>query len=79
MAEKSLEFEPPVACVNRILKNVLPENILLTKEARAAFVRATGIFIFYLTHASNEFTRENKRQTIFPQDVINALKYVTSL
>ncbi len=74
MSDKTLEFEPPVACVNRILKNVLPDNILLTKEARAAFVRAAGIFIFYLTHASNEFTRDNKRQTIFPQDVINALK-----
>lgn len=74
MADKIPEIEPPVACVNRIIKNVLPDNILMTKEARAAFVRATGIFIFYLTHAANDFTRESKRSTLFPQDVINSLK-----
>jgi histone H3/H4 len=73
---KVVEFEPPATSVNRVIKNVLPENIQMTKEARAAFVRAAGIFVFYLTHASNEFTRENKRQTVFPQDVVNALKYV---
>lgn len=39
---KAPEFEPPQACVSRIIKNVLPENIQLTKEARAAFTRAAG-------------------------------------
>ena len=71
---KPVEFEPPAASINRIIKNVLPDNVQLTKEARAAFVRAAGIFIFYITHAANEFTRDSKRQTIFPQDIINALR-----
>jgi hypothetical protein len=35
---------------------------------------STGIFIFYLTHCANEFSKENKRSTISTQDVINALK-----
>jgi hypothetical protein len=34
--------------VSRIIKNVLPENVQITKDARAAFTRAAGIFIFYL-------------------------------
>lgn len=33
-----------------------------------------GIFIFYLTHCANEFSKENKRSTISTQDVLNALK-----
>ena len=68
------EFEPPQACVGRIIKNVLPENVQVTKDAKAAFTRAAGIFIFYLTHCANDFSRESKRSTIYTQDVVNALK-----
>ena len=71
---KTPEFEPPQACVSRIIKNVLPENIQITKDARAAFTRAAGIFIFYLTHCANDFSKEKKRQTIYTEDVLNALK-----
>mmetsp|Transcript_20386 Transcript_20386/g.19701 ORF Transcript_20386/g.19701 Transcript_20386/m.19701 type:complete len:161 (+) Transcript_20386:107-589(+) len=71
---KTPEFEPPQACVSRIIKNVLPENVQITKDARAAFTRAAGIFIFYLTHCANDFSKESKRQTIYTQDVISALK-----
>ena len=70
----SIDFEPPAACVSRIIKNVIPDNIVITKEAKAAIVRATGIFIFYLTHGANEFSHESKRHTIYTQDVVNALK-----
>ena len=68
------EFEPPQACIARIMKNALPENVQVTKDARAAFTRAAGIFIFYLTNCANEFSRDAKRQTITTNDVLNALK-----
>ena len=68
------EFEPPQASVSRIIKSVLPNNVMLTKDARAAFTRAAGIFIFYLTHTANEFSRDAKRSTIYPQDIKDALK-----
>jgi DNA polymerase epsilon subunit 3 len=71
---KTSDFELPAACVNRIIKSALNENIQMTKEARSAFIRAVSIFIFYITHGANDFCREAKRQTIFPHDVINALK-----
>ena len=74
MSESRPDFEPPASSVFRITKSVLPDNILVTKDAKQAFVRAAGIFIFYLTHCSNDFCKENKRQTISPQDVMNALK-----
>jgi histone H3/H4 len=70
------DFEPPMACVSRVIKAALPDNILVTKDARQAFVRAAGIFIFYLTHCSNDFCRESNRSTIFPKDVIAALRFL---
>ncbi len=73
------EFEPPVACVSRVIKSVLPDTMLMTKDARMAFVRATGIFIFYLTHCANDFSKDSKRHTIYTADVMNALKYAIVL
>lgn len=67
------DFEPPLACVSRVMKNVLPDNIMMTKDARQAFVRAAGIFVFYITHCANDFCREGKRSTMYPQDILNAL------
>ena len=76
MSDKLPEFEPPQACINRIIKQVLPDNVQITKDSRAAFTRAAGIFIFYLTHCANDICKEKKRQTISPQDVLTALKYL---
>ena len=59
--------------MNRIVKQVLPPNIQLTRDARAAFTRAAGVFIFYLTHCANEFSKEGKRQTIYASDIKKAL------
>ena len=42
MAEKIPDFEPPQACVARIVKNVLPDSVQISKEARVAFTRAAG-------------------------------------
>mmetsp|Transcript_20271 Transcript_20271/g.22015 ORF Transcript_20271/g.22015 Transcript_20271/m.22015 type:complete len:140 (-) Transcript_20271:839-1258(-) len=71
---KTSDFEVPAASVNRLIKAALNDNIQMTKDARAAFVRAISVFIFYITHGANDFSREAKRQTIFPNDIINALK-----
>lgn len=71
---KAPDFEPPLSNVVRVIKSVLPDNMSLSKDAKAAFVRATGIFIFYLTHCANDFSKDNKRRTIQTVDVLNALK-----
>ncbi|GKY97634.1 hypothetical protein MPSEU_000721800 [Mayamaea pseudoterrestris] len=70
----AVEFEPPLACVRRILKHTLPSSTNVGKDASAAFARATGIFIIYLTSCANDFARENKRQTITANDVLAATK-----
>jgi histone H3/H4 len=70
----AVEFEPPLACVRRILKHSLPSSTNVGKDASAAFARACGIFIIYLTACSNDFAREHKRQTITANDVLAAIK-----
>jgi len=70
----AVEFEPPVACVRRILKKTLPSSSNVGKDAVAAFARASGIFIIYLTACANDFARENRRQTITANDVLAAIK-----
>ena len=68
------EFEPPLACVRRMLKNTLPANTNVGKDACASFSRACGIFIVYLTACANDFARESKRQTITANDILAAVK-----
>ena len=71
---KDTDFEPPLASINKLVKSILPSKLQITKDARSAFQRASGIFIFYLTHAANDIAKLNKRSTILPKDVIAALK-----
>lgn len=70
----AVEFDPPLACIKRILKNTLPESTNVGKDASVAFARACGIFIIYLTACANDFAREGKRQTITANDVLAAMK-----
>lgn len=70
------EFEPPLACVRRLLKNTLPSSTNVGKDASSAFARACGIFVVYLTACANDFARENKRQTITANDILAAVKEV---
>ena len=70
----AVEFEPPLACVRRILKHSLPTSTNVGKDASSAFARACGIFIIYVTACANDFAREHKRQTITANDVLAAVK-----
>ena len=70
----AVEFEPPLACVRRLLKHSLPSSTNVGKDASTAFARASGIFIIYLTACANDFARENRRQTITANDVLAAMK-----
>lgn len=68
----SLEFEPPLACVRRLLKNSLPSSTNVGKDASSSFARACGIFVIYITTCANDFARENRRTTITANDVLAA-------
>jgi histone H3/H4 len=64
------DFEPPVACIQRVIKSVLPESVQIGKDAKAAFARSAGIFIMYITACANDFAKDNKRSTITAGDVL---------
>ncbi len=53
---------------------MLPDNIQIQKDARAAFSRCAGIFIIYVTACANDYARGKKRTTINTGDVLAAMK-----
>uniref|UniRef100_A0A7S2P9S8 Transcription factor CBF/NF-Y/archaeal histone domain-containing protein n=1 Tax=Leptocylindrus danicus TaxID=163516 RepID=A0A7S2P9S8_9STRA len=73
-SSSSVEFEPPLASIRRILKMNLPDTTNVGKDASAVFARACGIFVIYLTTCANDYARENKRQTITANDILAAIK-----
>lgn len=70
----NIEFEPPAACIRRLLKAVLPKSTNVSKDSLAAISRASGIFVLYLTACANDVAREGRRTTIVAKDVLGALK-----
>ncbi|GMH56690.1 hypothetical protein TrST_g10871 [Triparma strigata] len=67
------EFEPPPHCIRKILKQSLPDHATVSKEANAAFTRAAGIFILYLSSCANDLARDHSRTTVSSQDVLDAV------
>ena len=51
------DFEPPQACIQRVIKSVLPENAQIMKESKQAYSKAAGIFIIYVTTWSVSVSR----------------------
>ena len=44
----SFALIPLQACVQRVIKAVLPDNVQIGKDAKAAFSRSAGIFIMWV-------------------------------
>ena len=42
------EFEPPQACINRILKSVMPDNVQITKDSRVRLDNLAVNLIIYI-------------------------------
>ncbi|KAK3088267.1 hypothetical protein FSP39_016837 [Pinctada imbricata] len=74
MAERPEDLNLPNAVVTRIIKDAIPENVNISKEARLAISKAASVFVLYATSCSNNFAVKSKRKTINAQDVINAME-----
>ena len=79
-----LDVELPKAVIKRIVKAKLAEkerdgdqeptrDFQVNKDAVTAFSHATKVFITYVTTAANDICRENRRTTVAPQDILQAL------
>ena len=74
MASKPEEFSLPMACINRIIKESLPDGTIVSKEAKLALMKATCVFILYSTAISNEFASKAHRRTLYAEDMFQALE-----
>lgn len=84
MAEAEVE-ELPKAIVRRLVKDKLARaasggegaeggaEVIVNKDAMAAFAESARIFIHYLSATANDVCKDGKRQTINAEDVFKAL------
>jgi len=70
----SKAVELPKATVERIAKNVLPDNTQISNDAKLAISKAAQVFILYLTATANDIREEKGKGTIAPEHVIRALE-----
>merc|ERR1711997_922656 len=64
----------PIANINRIMKQALPSDTKISKEARECVQECVSEFIAFITCESCEITKVQKRKTINGEDIIKAMK-----
>jgi len=74
MAEKPEDLNLPTAIVGRLIKEVLPEGINISKEARAAISKSASVFVLYATSCANALAMKHKRKTLTANDVLDAME-----
>ncbi|KAK8816961.1 hypothetical protein WA556_002862 [Blastocystis sp. ATCC 50177/Nand II] len=60
--------------VNRELKRVFEDQYQLSKEARESILLSSNIFIHYITATANEIAKKQKKSTIQPAHIVQALE-----
>ena len=63
----------PVANIGRIIKNNLPKEVKLSKEAKETFQECVSEFISFITSEATDKCNQDKRKTINGEDIIFAL------
>ncbi|ESO08155.1 hypothetical protein HELRODRAFT_75183 [Helobdella robusta] len=74
MAERPEDLNLPNAVIAKIIKEALPDNVIISKDARLAISKAASVFVLYSTSCANNFAMQQKRKTINAQDVFDAMK-----
>ncbi|KAL5201266.1 hypothetical protein ABZP36_035620 [Zizania latifolia] len=71
--------ELPKTIVRRLVKDNLAQvaaggaDVIVNRDAMAAFAESARIFIHYLSATANDMCKESKRQTVNADDVLKAL------
>lgn len=73
MVERVSDFKMPEKVVTRLLKDALPDNVLVSKDAKNAACRSASIFILQLSIAAAEKAQMSKRRALDNQDIISAV------
>lgn len=74
MAEKIEDLNLPNTSVQKIIKEALPDNVNVGKDARSAVSRAASIFVLYVTSQASKEAQKANRKTLLGPDIINALE-----
>lgn len=62
----------PDKIVTRLMRDVLPEDVQVTKEAKNAICKGASIFVLQLTIAAAEQAQANKRRSLQDKDIITS-------
>ena len=73
MAERPEDLNLPVTVVQRIIKEALPDGVIVSKEARQTISRASSVFVLYLTACAVTHANKAKRKTLAVNDIISAI------
>jgi len=63
----------PIANVARIMKNALPENAKIAKEAKECMQECVSEFISFITSEASEKCHQEKRKTVNGEDILFAM------
>ncbi|KAF2459954.1 histone-fold-containing protein [Lineolata rhizophorae] len=63
----------PIANVARIMKNALPENAKIAKEAKECMQECVSEFISFITSEASEKCAQEKRKTVNGEDILFAM------
>lgn len=74
MAEKLEDLNLPNMTVQKIIKDALPDNVSVGKDARSALSRAASIFVLYVTSQATKEAQKVNRKTLLGQDILTALE-----
>lgn len=74
MAEKPEDLSLPNAVIARIMKEALPDGVIISKEARQAISKAASVFVLYCTSCANNNALQQKRKTLKELDVLSAVE-----
>ena len=68
------ELELPKSILQRLVKQSLPDGIMVQKDAKTALSRSAILFISFLTATANDISLAGKQKTIQPKHIFEALK-----
>ncbi|KAL2341744.1 hypothetical protein Fmac_009684 [Flemingia macrophylla] len=63
----------PIANVGRLMKQILPENAKISKEAKETMQECVSEFISFVTSEASEKCRKERRKTVNGDDICWAL------
>ncbi|XP_041044370.1 DNA polymerase epsilon subunit 3-like [Carcharodon carcharias] len=76
MAERPEDLNMLNAVITRIIKEVLPDGVNVSKEAHSTISRAASILILDATSCANNFAMKSKRKMLSASAVLAAMEKV---